>query len=200
MANRQSQPGDTRGLILEKAKTLLRRHGGDKMTVVDIAKALGMSHANVYRFFRTKSDILDAIIEEWQAKIEAFVEGIAQRPVSAAERLEAVVLELHHKRRQKLLEDAEFYETYRRLVALRPDFVAQRRQKILEVFERLIKQGVAGGEFSPVDPHEAAVVLKDATTLFLHPLMIPTVLSEETEERARNVVRYVLAKFSKRPS
>ena len=194
MQNGQTE--GTRELILKTAKSLLRKYGEDKMTVVDIARALEMSHANVYRFFRTKADILDAIIEEWQTRIEAFIEEIARRPSSAAERIEAVVLELHTKRRQKLLEDAEFYETYRRIVALRPDFVAKRRQKIIDIFEKLIELGIANGEFAPADPKETAMVLKDATVLFLHPLMIPTVLHEETEPRVRNVVRSVLASIA----
>jgi AcrR family transcriptional regulator len=184
---------DTRKLILETAKALLRRHGEDKMTVVDIARALDMSHANVYRFFRTKSDILDAITNEWLAKVEAFVEAIADRQASAAGRLEAVVLELHRKRKQKLVEDAEVYETYRRIIELRPAVTALRREKILKVFKRLIKEGIQSGEFNPVDVQEAAEALKDATLGFLHPLIIPTMLSEQTEERASNVVRYVLA-------
>src|SRR4051812_32755268 len=186
---------DTRRLILETARTLLRRFGPDKMTVMDIARSLEMSHANVYRFFRNKSEILDALIDEWLSKIEAFVETIAQRPVSAAERIEAVGLELHRKRRQKLLEDAEFYETYRRVIELRPDFAAKRREKIFNVFKKLVESGIEAGEFRAIDPQEAAAVLKDATALFLHPLMIPTALSEDTEPRARNVVRYVVAGF-----
>ena len=79
---------------------------------------------------------------------------------------------------------------------LRPDAVAKRREKIFIVFKRVIAEGVATGEFAPVDCHEAATALKDATALFLQPLMIPTALDEETETRARNVVRYVLAGFS----
>jgi len=107
----------------------LRRYGNDKLTVVDIARSLNMSHANVYRFFKTKSDILDAIIDEWLTKIEQFVEEIAQRPIPAAARIEAVVLELHRKRKQKLQEDAEVFETYRHIVEIRPDAAARRREK-----------------------------------------------------------------------
>jgi AcrR family transcriptional regulator len=187
---------DTRKLILETARTLLRRFGADKLTVVDIARALDMSHANVYRFFKNKSEILDAIVDEWMSKMEAFIEAIAERPISASERIEAVVLELHRKRRQKLLEDAEVYETFRRVVEMRPDVIAQRREKIVSVFKRLIEEGVDAGEFVAVDADEAATVLKDATALFLHPFMIPTTLREETDDRARNVVRYILAGFS----
>lgn len=187
---------DTRKLILETAKTLLRRHGEDKTTVVDIARALDMSHANVYRFFRTKSEILDAITDEWLAKVEAFVEEIASRPESARARILTVVIELHRKRKQKLLEDAEVYETYRRMIELRPDVATKRREKIFNVFKRLIEEGMAAGEFATVDSHEAATVLKDATLCFLHPLMIPLLSGEDSEARATQVVYYILAGFS----
>jgi len=69
---------ETRSQILQSAEALLRRYGNDKLTVVDIARSLNMSHANVYRFFKTKSDILDAIIDEWLTKIEQFVEAVRQ--------------------------------------------------------------------------------------------------------------------------
>lgn len=191
-----ARSNDTRKLIIESAKGLLRRFGEDKLTVVDIARSLGMSHANVYRFFKTKSEILDAIIEEWLAKVEAFVDHVAQRPGSAAERLQAVILELHRKRRRKLLADAEVYETFRRLFDLRPDAAARHREKLLKVFQRLIVEGIHTGEFRRVDASEAAAVLKDATTPFLHPLLIQASLHEDTETRARNVVRYIVAGFS----
>lgn len=188
---------DTRTRIIENAKTLLRRHGPDKLTVVDIGRSLGMSHANVYRFFKSKTEILDAIIEEWMLKLETFVEEIAARRGPAAARIEAVVLELHRKRKQKLLEDPQVFETYRRLMELRPDFAPRRREKILRVFQRLIEEGVRSGEFSKMNSASAATVLKDATSLFLHPLMIPTTIDEDTEARARDVARYVLAGIEK---
>lgn len=187
-----------RELILETAKTLLRRFGEDKMTVVDIARNLGMSHANVYRYFRSKNEIFDAIIDQWLSKIEAFVDEIAQRPDSAANRIEAVVLELHRKRRQKLQEDAAVFETYQRVIESRPDVVAKRRETIFNVFKKLIESGIERGEFSSVDSQEAATILRDATALFLHPLMIPTALNEDLEQRARNVVGCILSGFSPR--
>jgi AcrR family transcriptional regulator len=187
---------ETRSQILQSAEALLRRYGNDKLTVVDIARSLNMSHANVYRFFKTKSDILDAIIDEWLTKIEQFVEEIAQRPVSAAARIEAIVLELHRKRKQKLRQDAEVFGAYRHIVEIRPDAAARRREKILRVFQRLIEEGIESGEFAGVDSLKAATVLKDATCLFLHPLLIPTTLNEETDARAKEVVRFILAGFS----
>jgi len=186
----------TRQLIIETARAHLRRFGEDKVTVVDIARTLGMSHSNVYRFFKSKSDILDAVIDQWLSKVAAFIEGIAQRPGSASGRLEAIVLELHRKRRMKLERDAEVYESFRRLIESRPDAAAKRQAQIRNVFKKLITAGVAAGEFTRVDCEEASGALEDATAIFLHPLVMPAALTERTEERARNVVRYILAGFA----
>src|SRR5579862_3912104 len=157
---------DTRQLIVETARTLLSRFGEDKMTVVDIARALGMSHANVYRFFKSKAEIIDAVIDQWLSKVETFVESIAQRPQPPAERIEAVVLELHRRMRDKLEKDFEVYDSFRRVMASRPDAVARRQQKILNVFNKLITEGCKSGEFAPVDSVEAALALGDATAIF----------------------------------
>lgn len=190
---------DTRSRIIEAALKLLRRYGEDKLTVVDIARSLDMSHANVYRFFRNKTDILDTIVDEWLKKVEAFLEEVADGPGTVAERIEAVVLQLHLKRREKFLQDAEVYEAFRRLFELRPEAAPRHRLAIMAVFKRLIAEGVVSGEFLPIDSDEVAVVLKDATSLFLHPLMIPTVLHQPTEERARKLVRYFLAAITASP-
>ncbi len=188
--------GDTRELILEAAKTLLRRHGGNKLTVVDIARSLGMSHANVYRYFKSKSEILDAIVDEWMMKLAVFVEAIAQRPVPAAARLEALVLELYRLRHEKCLEDPEIYVTYRRVMDLRPGSVVQRQAMLLKAIQGLIEEGVAAGEFAAVDSLAAATLIEDATALFLHPLMSPTNVGDQAESRAINVIRHLLAGFA----
>ncbi|MDB6034338.1 MAG: TetR family transcriptional regulatory protein [Verrucomicrobiales bacterium] len=185
----------SRARILEAAKACLRRHGSDRLTVTDVARSLGMSHANVYRFFKSKSDILDAIIDEWLTLLESFIEEIAARPLPAAKRIELVVVDLHRKRKQKLLEDAEVFETFKRVVELRPELMAQRRARITAMFRRLLEKGMETGEFKKLDAEAVAVALKDATALFLHPFLIPTILSENTEARAQKVVQYLLAGF-----
>jgi len=197
-----STADDTKRLILDTAREHLRRFGEHKMTIVDVAKSLGMSHANVYRYFRNKTEILDAIVDEWLAKVEEVLAPIVQQPESAASRIENVVLEIYRRRRLKLQVDAEVYETFRRIVGSRPDAVAERVRKIDSVFQQLVAEGIAAGEFPEVDPEAAAVALNDATAIFLHPLMTAAFMSETTEARLRNVVSLVLdgIRHSKNPA
>ena len=186
---------DVRKNILEMARDHLRRLGAQKMTIVEIARSLGMSHANVYRFFSGKSEIVDALMDEWLAKVETLLAPIEQRKAPASERIEAVVLELHRRRTEKLRTDGRFYEAFRSLISTRPKAIEKRDRKIFDVFRRLIAAGVEAGEFPPLDCDDAAGALEDGTGIFLHPLTIPAILNELTEDRVRRVVRYLLAGF-----
>jgi AcrR family transcriptional regulator len=54
---------DTRELIIEAAFDCFRRHGLDKTTVVDIARAADVSRSTVYEYFRDKAAIVEACAE-----------------------------------------------------------------------------------------------------------------------------------------
>ena len=55
---------DTRELIIESAFDCFRRHGLDKTTVVDIARAADVSRSTVYEYFRDKAAIVEACAED----------------------------------------------------------------------------------------------------------------------------------------
>jgi AcrR family transcriptional regulator len=54
---------DTRELIIQSAMACFGRHGLDKTTVVDIAKAADISRSTVYEYFRDKAAIVEACAE-----------------------------------------------------------------------------------------------------------------------------------------
>ena len=67
----QDTQAETRRKIVETAERLFREIGYQKTTVADIAKALRMSSANVYRFFDSKKSINQAVAERTMGEIEA---------------------------------------------------------------------------------------------------------------------------------
>src|SRR5918997_5371187 len=87
---------DTRSRIVETAERYFREIGYQKTTVADIAKALKMSPANVYRFFDSKKAINEAVAERLIAEVEAQLEAITARPGPAAERLRELI-ETYHR-------------------------------------------------------------------------------------------------------
>jgi AcrR family transcriptional regulator len=59
---------DTRELIIDSAMACFGRHGLDKTTVVDIARAADVSRSTVYEYFRDKAEIVEACAEHSSQK------------------------------------------------------------------------------------------------------------------------------------
>ncbi|GAB3955507.1 hypothetical protein GCM10027614_65040 [Micromonospora vulcania] len=57
------------GRILDAAEEVLRRYGPAKATVLDVARALGVSHGSVYRHFASKAALREAVAERWLARV-----------------------------------------------------------------------------------------------------------------------------------
>ncbi len=85
---------DTRARIMEMAETLFRRMGYAKTAVADIASELGMSPANVYRFFPSKIAIVQAICQRCLGELEGKVWSVARSRGPASERLGRLFLEV----------------------------------------------------------------------------------------------------------
>src|SRR5260370_32288190 len=95
----RTKPDDTRARIIGTAEALFRRLGFAKTTVADIAAELGMSPANVYRFFASKDAIVEAICKRCLSDVEEKAWTVARSKASAAARMERLILEIlaYHK-------------------------------------------------------------------------------------------------------
>src|ERR1051326_9593246 len=80
------KPDDTRARIVETADALFRRLGFAKTAVADIAGELGMSPANVYRFFPSKNAIVEAICQRCLSELDEKAWAAARSRGPAAER------------------------------------------------------------------------------------------------------------------
>lgn len=65
----------TRDLIIEKADTLFYEGGYEATSFAEIATAVGISRGNFYHHFKTKDDILDAVITRRMARTREMLEG-----------------------------------------------------------------------------------------------------------------------------
>ena len=57
--------------ILEVTEDVLRRFGLAKATVVDVARALDVSHGSVYRHFPSKASLREAVAKRWLDRVNA---------------------------------------------------------------------------------------------------------------------------------
>lgn len=156
--------------IIEAAEEILRRFGPAKATVVDVARALGVSHGSVYRHFPSKAALRDAVAERWLVSISAPLEAIASEPGPASERLRRWFDVLMATKRKKLRDDPELFATYSALTADARDVVKAHIQSLVAQLTRIIADGVAQGQFPAVDPAVAGRAVFNATTRFHNPI------------------------------
>ncbi len=86
---------DTRERILVVAERLFREIGYQKTTVGDIAKAMHMSPANVYRFFDSKKAIHEGVARVLMGEVEVEAQRIADAPGPATARLRELIKTVH---------------------------------------------------------------------------------------------------------
>lgn len=67
--------------ILEAAMHVIARRGLPATKIADIAATAGISVGNVYKYFRSKEDIFQALVESGQKEYREFVEQAQQMPV-----------------------------------------------------------------------------------------------------------------------
>src|SRR3982074_1532384 len=97
--------------ILEVTEDVLRRFGLAKATVVDVARALSVSHGSVYRHFPSKAALRDAVAEQWLARLAARRAAVAAERGPAAERLRHWLDLLIASKRRKARSDPELFAT-----------------------------------------------------------------------------------------
>lgn len=158
--------------IIVAATALVRRLGEGKTNMVDIGRALGVSHAALYRLFPSKAAVMDAIVQEAMDEEEELAGKWLDAEGPAAERLLLMVLDIHHRKRTRFTGDREIHDLYRRILVERQDMIIAYAQRMTRLIQKLIAQGVDRGEWRVSDVPQAASVVRDAVTAFVHPQLL----------------------------
>ena len=194
------KPDDTRERIMETAETLFRRLGYAKTAVADIAAELGMSPANIYRFFPSKIAIVQAMCQRCLVEVEEQVWQIARSRGPARERLERLELEVFAYHKENLLEEQRVSDIVQ--VAMEENWAAilAHKEVIRTALELILRDGIEAGEFEQVDPRETSALIMKAFVGFCHPVLIAQGLREgqELETEARSLIRFLLRAITPR--
>lgn len=188
----------TRALILGAAEKRFMHYGFAKTTIVDIAGDCAMSHANVYRFFRNKTEIVDAIAAAWLAKSERVCVEVAARPLPAAQRLVEFVIELHRFKKRDHLRGSRKHELLTLASHNGRPFVGAHMSALAAILAGIIEDGNRNGEFAVAEPHRLARTVQDATMKFCDPRLVEQYQDEPLEDQAREVMRAIVAGLTER--
>lgn len=184
--------------VLDAAAAQVRRFGEGKTNMVDIGRALGVSHAALYRFYPSKSAVMDAIVLEGMRDEEELAAAWLDADGPAAERLEGMALDLHRRKARRFAADREIHDLHRRILVERPDMIEDYARRITALLARLIAQGVERGEWRVSDVAAAAGVARDALTVYVHPSFVAQLAAAgaPAEAQLRATVATLAAAFA----
>src|SRR5258707_14088272 len=89
---------ERREQIISAASEHFRHYGYTKTTVADLAKAIGLSTAYIYKFFDSKKAIGEAVCTICQSEIADAARTIADEKKPASDRVRRAFLELARRR------------------------------------------------------------------------------------------------------
>lgn len=165
--------------IIETAESLFRQVGYAKTTVTDIAKALGMSQANIYRYFPSKASINEAICNRLVHNIESQCWESLVTDGSSTERLKRFILEYHRTVKNSIINEKRLYD----MVAVAMDehwsVIQGHSDRIKDLLRIIIEQGMSSGEFRKVDSSRMAKAVHESMAVFVYPSLLEHGINDE---------------------
>lgn len=183
---------EIRERALAAAEREICRLGADRLRLSDVARALGVSHAALYRYFADREAILDAISQRWLDGIDRQLAQIARKDSSPAARIQAWFLALHELKRERVLSKPELYAAFDRSAAAMRPFVATHLRTAMALLQDLVAEAMESGEIRRASPAVTARMLFEATVAFHHPQLVQASLKEDRRPALRQLLRTLL--------
>ncbi|BCH24464.1 TetR family transcriptional regulator [Mesorhizobium sp. L-8-3] len=195
----RTDPDEVRARILEVAEEHFRRVGHHKTSVADIASELGMSTANVYRFFPSRDTINGAICWRIVNEVAEIAFAITHTNVSASEKLDRLLTAVHDRNKMILVKEKRMHDLVVAAMQENWAIIKAHIERMVTIFEAIIREGIEASEFEVEDPAEAARAVKTAFVPFLHPILIEHCVQhgEDTEAGLREQIRFILKALGK---
>lgn len=178
--------------ILEAAERVFRQYGYAKTTVADIAKELGMSTANIYRFFGSKVEIHQALCSRMLNASYEMALHCAALPVSAEERLREYAMGQYRFTVETMLDSEKVHEMV--IIAIERDWhvIDQYIDRLQAVVRDIIADGMAAGEFKPGDAELAARCFGAATSSLHHPQLVSQCIGKGNRAMPEELIDFAI--------
>src|SRR5512139_467400 len=155
--------------ILEVTEDVLRRYGLAKATVVDVARALDVSHGSVYRHFPSKASLREAVAKRWLERVDKPLRQIVEETGPAPARLDRWLRTLFSTKPALVWGAPEMFQTYLTLAREACAAVRCHKDVLIDQIAAILADGVKQGVFHVSDAKATARAIFDATSRYHHP-------------------------------
>jgi AcrR family transcriptional regulator len=185
---------EARARILGAAEEHFRRVGYHRTSVADIAAELGMSPANIYRFFPSRNAINESICGRLMNEVADIAFAIARTDAPVTEKLDQLLTTVHHHSKTMLAKAKPMHDLIVAAMQENWPIIQVHIERMLTILEAIIREGADAGEFEVEDAAEAARAVRSAFMPFFHPILIEQCVQhgEDTEASLRGQIRFIL--------
>lgn len=177
---------ERRNEILDAADELFGQKGFDGTSTNDILEKVGIARGTLYYHFKSKEDIMDALIERYNAQILGAAKAIAaDKSIPVNERIVRVVMALN-------ISDGNGKEIIDHIHKPQNALMHRKIQKVIinglpPILTEIIREGIEQGLFSTPYPYECMeMVVAYTNTVFDDDLV-----EMSNEERASRIPAFV---------
>lgn len=188
----------TKDLILDAAEAVLRKFGLAKTNMSDIGRALGVSHAALYRHFDGKAALRQAVVARWLHGAIRPLEAVVREEATPDVRLYRWLQTLRAFKRERARKDPELFAMYAALVAETEGALEDHLQLLLTQIASIIGEGMANGTFACTDARRAAAAVFMATTRFHHAAHVSEWELTDSDDRFEAIWSLLLTGLSSR--
>jgi len=170
---------------MDQANALFRQFGYSKTTVADIARELGMSPANVYKFFPSKNAIIQAGADRNLCQVKEDLTRNIRAKKGATNRLLGVILTIYRIHQDHFRHERQIYKLV--ITATEENWPCVRlfKEFLTKIVTEIIEEGIRTGEFRHMNAAATTSVLLDCFTWITNPILFKELKPDEVESRAR---------------
>jgi len=190
--------GQLKEEIIKTADKRFRAFGFKKTAMAEIADDLGMSAANLYRYFPSKLDIAEAFALCCFEEKEADLLTAVQVSMTPSNCLTSYALALLHYNFEQLHDFPKINEIIMTLCDEKPELVDRKIQGELVVIDDIIRRGCIEEEWQVVNVESTSKAILSSWVMFTTPMFMKHKTIEELEERLRCILQLLLTGLEKR--
>ncbi|WP_042150132.1 TetR/AcrR family transcriptional regulator [Paucisalibacillus sp. EB02] len=180
------KPDIRKNEILDAVDELFGQKGFDGTTTNDILDKVGIARGTLYYYFKSKEDLMDALIERYSNQLLDTANKIAaDNRIPIMERIVRVVLSLN-------LSGGSSKEIMEHIHKPQNALMHQKIQKVIingvtPIMADIIQEGIEQGEFNTPYPYECMEMI----VTYMNTVFDDDMVEMTTEERVRRIQAFV---------
>lgn len=184
--------------VIEAAFDRFLKFGYHKTTMAEIADDIGMSAANLYRYFENKQDIAAACCVKSMTERLARLRTVADSAGSFANRLERYAITMIEHTHELAAPDSRVGELVAFITRERTDVIQEKLNIHYELIAGMLERADKNGEIYCPNIDMTAKSIYSAFVVFDVPLFVGIYSIDEYKVRARGIVELITSGLTTR--